>query len=294
MDARIAEVAERQHGIVGRRQLLELGIGHRAIVHRVQRGRLRVLYRGVYAVGHRVLSTRGHWMAAVIASGPCAVLSHRAAAALWELSRYEHLEVTVPHPRRARPGIQIHHSPLPDDEVTIENGIPVTTVPRTLLDLAAVLPRSQVERALNEAEIRQRTDPLSLLDLIDRHPHRPGIRVIRTLLADLRSGGTITRSELESRFREFAGSRNLPPGELNLPLFAGGRWFECDCVWRAQRLILELDGRAVHATAAAFERDRERDRMLSAEGWRVVRITWHQLHREPERVAADLRKVLLG
>jgi very-short-patch-repair endonuclease len=184
----------------------------------------------------------------------------------------------------------MHHSPLPHDEVTTENGIPLTTIPRTLLDLAPVLPPSQVERALNEAEIRQRTDPLSLLDLIDRHRHRPGIRVIRALLGDLRSGGTVTRSELETRFRQFLRSYGLPPPAVNCSLLG----FECDCVWQAQRLIVELDGRAVHATAAAFERDRERDRILSAPGWRVVRITWRQLHEQPERVAVDLRKLVPG
>jgi len=229
-------------------------------------------------------------MAAVIACGPGAVLSHRAAAALWELRHTTSLEVTVPPSRRGRAGVITHNLRLPPDEVTTLEGIPVTTSTRTLLDLAAVLPRHQLERALNEAEIRGVGDALSLAQLLERHPHRHGIRAMREVLANLGPGGSVTRSELEARFRRFLRSTGLPRPAWNCSLLG----MECDCVWRTERLVVELDGRAVHTTAAAFERDRERDRMLNAAGWRVVRITWRQLHRQPERVAADLHQLLLG
>jgi very-short-patch-repair endonuclease len=188
----------------------------------------------------------------------------------------------------------MHQLPLPADEIMVVEGIRVTTVARTLLDLAAVLPRRQVERAVNEAEIRGLTGALSLADLVERYPRRHGIPAIRAILGDLHSGAKVTRSDLESRFQEFVTARGLPTPELNASLRIGGRWLECDCVWPPQRLVVELDGHAVHNTRAAFERDRERDRTLSAAGWRVVRITWRQLRGQPERVAADLGKMLLG
>jgi hypothetical protein len=167
IDRLIAELAERQHGVVARRQLRENGMGSDAIDHRVKVGRLHVGYRGVYAVGHRILTTHGSWKAAVLGSGSgCgAALSHRAVAALWKLRPRSHLEVTVPSWRRARPGIVIHHAELPTDEVTTEDGIPLTMVPRTLLDLAAVLPRNQLERAVNEAEVRPPAEDVIAADL---------------------------------------------------------------------------------------------------------------------------------
>jgi very-short-patch-repair endonuclease len=290
MDERVAALAERQHGVVAARQLAELGMGRPAVRHRVARGRLHPLYCGVFAVGHRALGKNGRWMAAVLACGPGAVSSFRGAAGIWRLLPYFWLEVTVPKRRRGPKEITVHHSPLAPDEVTTENGIPVTTVPRTLLDLAAVLPGRQLEKALNESEVRQHTDPLSLPDLMERHPHQSGIRVLRELLGHLRLGGTITRSELEARFRDFIRLHKLPIPLFNAPILG----FECDCAWPAQRLVVELDGHAVHHTRAAFERDRARDRVLIAAGWRVVRITWRQLLHEPEKIAADLRTMLRG
>jgi hypothetical protein len=144
----------------------------------------------------------------------------------------------------------------------------VTTVPRTLFDLAAVLPRAQVERAINEAEVQQLTDRLSLPDLVNRHPGRWGAAMIKAILED---GAPVTRSELEVQFLSFLHRAGLQMPAINVPLLIAGRWIECDCVWRDARVIVELDGRTVHGTAAAFERDRVRDRMLQARGWRTVR-----------------------
>jgi hypothetical protein len=178
------------------------------------------------------------------------------------------------------------------DEITTVRAIPVTTVPRTLLDLAGVVGRRHVERAVHEAEVRRLTDPLSLDDLVARHPGRRGIAMIRAILAAGRIGATVTRSELEDRFLAFLDRFCLPRPQVNESLRVRDGWIEGDCVWHTQRLIAELDGRATHATDRAFERDRARDRALNAAGWRVVRITWRQLHDEADALAADLRILL--
>jgi very-short-patch-repair endonuclease len=164
----------------------------------------------------------------------------------------------------------------------------VTGISRTLFDLAAVVARPQFERALNEAEILGLTDSLSLRQLLSRYPRRPGARAVR---AALDAGTTLTRSELESRFLAFLRARRLPRPETNVPLNAGGYWIECDCVWRRSGVVVELDGRAFHDTARAFERDRERDRRLQAAGWRVVRVTWRQLADSRDGLEADLRSI---
>jgi hypothetical protein len=233
-------------------------------------------------------------MAAVLASGRGAALSHRSAAALWGLrpSARAVTEVTVEPRRRPRSGIQLHRGCLPRDEVTVLQGIPVTTVPRTLIDLAAVLGHQEVERATNEAEVRRLVDPLSLDDLIARYPRRRGVAAVKAILATGRIGSAVTRSELEDRFATFLDRLALPRPELNTSIVVGGRWFEGDFVWRSRRLIVELDGHAVHATAAAYERDRARDRTLHADGWRVVRVTWRQLHDDADALADDLRGLL--
>jgi very-short-patch-repair endonuclease len=225
-------------------------------------------------------------MAAVLATD--GVLSHRAAAALWAMLASDHLEVIATSLRRRR-GIDVHRSVLFPDEVTTERGIPVTGVSRTLLDLAAVARVRQVERAFNEAEVRGLTDRVSLPDLLERHPKHPACPLVSAILE---AGAAATRSELEELFLDLVRTYALPSPEVNIRLFAGGEWLECDCVWRPQRLIVELDGRAFHATAAAFERDRARDRRLQAAGWIVVRVTWRQLREEPETVVADLRSLL--
>lgn len=233
-------------------------------------------------------------MAAVLAAGPRAVLSHRPAAALWGIRRWRgsNVDVTTPSSRRQRPGITWHVTNLPADEFTSLAAIPVTTVPRTLLDLAAVLDHRGIERAMNEAEVQSYTDPLSLPALLARYPRRRGTAAIRAILAAAGIGTTLTRSELEERFLRFVNRWGLPQPELNVPIALRGAFVEVDCVWRHSRLIAELDGRAVHGTAAAFERDRARDRALNAAGWRIVRITWRQISGEPRELAEDLGALL--
>jgi very-short-patch-repair endonuclease len=274
----IAALAECQHGVVAARQLLALGLARGAIDRRVQAGELHVWYRGVYAVGHRVLTREGRWMAAVLAAGPGAVLSHRSAAALWEIRRSARPRIEVTAPRRSRHGIQVHQARLAPDEVTVHNGIPVTTPARTLVDLAAVLRPDELEKAINQTEILRLPYP----DLSRYRGHR-GISALRT-----RPEPTISRSQLERDFIAFLNAHALPKPLVNTPL--NGK--EPDFRWPKHRLIVEVDGFATHGTRQAFETDRARDRTLLAAGWRVVRITYRQLHEQPQEVANDLAALL--
>lgn len=233
-------------------------------------------------------------MAAVLAIGPDAVLSYRDAGAL-EGVRHNgrsRVEVTVPRSVRSRPGIEVHHSMLAPDEITVIDGIPVTTVPRTLLDLATVLDRRQLERAIHEVEFRRLWDTLSLADLVERHPRRPGTRTIRAILADLRHGLKLTRNEFEAAFLALVEEAGLPLPEINASFDLGGQTIEVDALWREQRLAVELDGGAAHRTRLRFETDRERDRRLQVAGWRVIRITPWQLEHHPDAIRADLRALL--
>jgi very-short-patch-repair endonuclease len=288
-DRAIGALAERQHGVVARTQLLELGVGGRAIDHRLELGRLRQIHRGVYSpIGRRLLTRDGRWMAAVLACGPDAVLSHHSAAALWGMRQSDRIEVTRPTSYRGSKDITVHRSPLRADERTTHRGIPTTTVPRTLLDLSAVVRLHDLRSALRQAEQLRLTDPLSLHDLAERYPRRPGLASIRALLTEAMLGVNIVRSELEERFQAFLLSAGLPLPKTNQRV----EGYEVDCVWPEQRLIVELDGHATHSPTHAFEADRARDRKLQAAGWLVIRITWRQLHQEPQLVEADLRRLL--
>src|SRR5436190_2792743 len=291
VDEVIAALAERQHGVVAHRQLRGLGMGRGAIEHRLRERRLHRIHRGVYAVGHRILTPDGWRMAAVLAAGPSAVLSHHSAAELWALrisSRRRH-EVTVGRDVRL-PSIECHQATLPPDEITTVRGIPVTTVPRTILDLAAKRPQREVARLIHEAEVNRLWDALSLCDLLARYPRRAGTRAVRAALAERDLG--VPKNVLEDAFVAFIDKHKLPRPETNVWLKAGPKWYEVDCLWRAQRLIVELDGRAAHDTARAFERDREKDRRLRVARWNSIRVTWLQLQHEAAELAADVGALL--
>jgi hypothetical protein len=288
-DRAIGRVAEGHHGVITRAQLSELGLSRDAIDYRLEVGRLRPMYRGVYAlVGPRLLTQYGRWIAAVLACGPGAVLSYLAAAALWRIRRGSRLEVTVTRGRKERRGIQLHWANLPDDEVTTHHGIPTTTVPRTLLDISAVVQRHEFRSALRQAEQFGLTDSLWLGDLMERYPRKPGIATVRAVVEEAQRGLTITRSDLEELFLAFLIDAGLPLPNTNV-LIEGS---EVDCAWPDHHLIVELDSRTFHDTRDAFELDRIRDRRLEAAGWRVIRVTWRQLHDSPEELEADLRRLL--
>jgi very-short-patch-repair endonuclease len=273
--------------VVSRRQLIELGLGDREIGRRVRAGRLHRIHRGVYAVGHPRLTMHGRLLAAVVSYGDRAVASHHSAAVIWGLrkERGPRVDVTVPGGggRSRRGAIIVHRSSLPPTDVTICEGIPVTTPARTLIDLADVLPRRALERALDEAAFL-RLDLRTLRPV----PGRRGTGRLRRVLARHRPGSTRTRSWLEERMLALCRRAGLPQPEVNQEI----EGHEADFVWREARLIVETDGWAAHGTRAAFEWDRRRDAEHTAAGWRVVRITIRRLEEEPEAVAEQLRRLL--
>jgi hypothetical protein len=186
----------------------------------------------------------------------------------------------------------VHRNSISADEIEPVAGIPCTCVPRTSLDLAGSTSRTELERAINQIEVRCLTHSLSMYDLLERYPRRRGGPVLRALLDDRAETRGITRSRLEERFVALLACSDLPRPRLNAGLAVRERFFEVDCLWREQRVIVELDGMQAHGTDLAFEKDRERDRLLIAEGWRVARITWRQLRDDAPTVLADLRRVL--
>ncbi len=286
VDVVVAELAGRQHGVVARRQLLALGIGRQAIARRRERGALHPVHRGVYAVGHAALTLRGRWMAAALAAGLHAVLSHRAAAALWGLRGGTTLEVTAPDDVKRR-GVIAHRAHVPFDECTVRDGIPVTTVARTLLDLAAILPPDQLERAMRKAEYLQLTDTVPLDALVVRYPNRKGVGHIRRIAGIPRLGADRINSTLEERFHAWLTTTDLPRPIANGTVLG----CECDAVWPDQRVVVEVDGPG-HATPLQRAEDARRDRALTIAGWRPMRVTEGQLEWELDALEADLRGVL--
>lgn len=281
--------------MVSREQLLQMGLERGAIGRRIRAGRLHPLHAGVYALGHLVIPRQGRWKAAVLASGPEAVLSHWSAAALWGLrsSSRARMDVTVPHRSRSSGLIRRHVSELPPDERTVVEGIPVTTVPRTIFDLAVTEPLDDVKRLLREMEFRELRDRLSLWDLVERYPGRRGIRKVVAALEGLKDEPVgEQRSPLEERFAPFCREHRLPLPRFNDPVEAGGKNYQVDCHWPGTNQIVELDGWQAHKSRSAFREDKARDRRLAAAGYTVTHITWNQLDDEPEEIASDLRVLL--
>jgi very-short-patch-repair endonuclease len=288
-DRALATLAGCQHGVVARRQLLDLGFTPRMVERRIESGRLHPVHRGVYAVGHGRLTQRGRWSAAVLACGPDAVLSHRSAAALWGMAwpwRGGAVEVSAAG-RRRRPSILVHDSRVAPFERARIGGIAVTSVPRTLLDLASALDASRLERTWEEA------DRLGLLRLAELQRvcananGRRGAGLLRRLLADAREP-IYSRSSLERAFATFCRRRGLPMPILNATVL--GR--EVDAYWPRERLAVELDGYAFHRHRAAFERDRARDAAFQASGISVIRLTRRRLRDAPDLVEAQIRHLL--
>lgn len=295
-DRSIARLATHQHGVVEIKQLRQLGFGERAVHHRVATGRLHRVHQGVYAVGHSLLTREGRWMAAVLACGPEAVLSHRSAAALWGLRQdgRSRVDVTAPGRRGRMPiGIEAHrHGSLRADDRTSVNGIPCTSIARTLLDLAGVVSARELRNAITQAEVLGVFDLRAVRGLIARSRGRRGIARLRRALDEFDPGMEYTRSELERRFLSLCARKRLPRPEVNAPLDIDGEPIKPDFLWRKARLVVETDGRRFHDTAVAFEKDRHRDQQLLVAGWRVVRCTWRQVVDEPAELAQTLRELL--
>jgi very-short-patch-repair endonuclease len=293
-DRRVAELAKQQHGVVARVQLLGLGLSRRAIAARVERGLLHEVFLGIYVLGARRIGRKGRWTAAVLASGEGAVLSHRSAARLWRLlpPAAEVSDVICPPGRVVRrKGICSRQSRVQDDEWLVRDGIPVTSPFRTIFDLAAVAKMRDLERAFHEAEARQVTDRVSVPLLLERYPGRRGSKNLRKLLDAAEPVG-ITRNDFEEAFSVLVDRNGLRGPRMNAPLAIRGRFFEIDALWERERVAVELDSREIHDTRKKFESDRLRDRILIAEGWRTMRITWRQLHEEPDDIGEDLKRAL--
>jgi very-short-patch-repair endonuclease len=287
VDAVIADLAARQYGVVSRAQLRECGLADSAITARVAGGRLHRVHHGVYAVGHAVLGVRGRWMAAVLAAGPNAVLSHAAAGALWELraSAAVIIDVTVPGlGSRKRPGLRIHRARDLTGQTTTYEGIRVTTPERTILDLAATLQRRPIERLLDQAENARMTDGPSLEAVARAHTgHRGASRLLNALDAHT-PGTTLRKSDLEELFLTLCRAHGLPKPHVNARVVGP----EVDFVFAEQRLLVETDSWSWHRSREAFERDRERDALHARAGYRTLRFTHHQLTTEPQAVADTL------
>jgi very-short-patch-repair endonuclease len=289
LDARLAALAARQHGVVSLAQLLELGIGPHGIAERIRTGRLHRIHRGVYAVSSARLRTEGYWLAAVLACGPGTVLSHASAASLWELrpSSAATIDVTVPgrSGRKRRRGIRVHRSRrLRREETVVRDGIPVTTVARTLLDLADVLPTQALKRAIDESEYQGRFDLNSVTAVVESNPGRRGAKV----LALAKEPAQRTRSDLEDDFLAFCRRHRLPRPAVGIEI----QGHEVDFAWPDARLIVETDGLAAHRTRRAFEDDRTRDRRTLRAGYHTIRLTDRALRHDQPEVAQDLRDLL--
>jgi len=274
VDRQLARLATRQQGIVERRELIGLGLSAAAVDHRVRTGRLIVLYRGVYAVGHAALSELGQLRAALVAAGPTAVLSHATAAALWKLVRSmpPFIDVTVTRRGpRTRGHLRVHSTRRPPDVRTIHS-LPVTAPLRTLVDLAATHSAPQLERVCAEALVlklvtQEELDAAGILD--------------PDLVAP-------TRSEFERRFFAALRGAGLPRPIAGHPIGP----YLADFAWPAERVVVETDGWEFHGHRSAFEDDRARDAYLAASGWVVVRITWRRLCDKPMLVMAQLAQTL--
>lgn len=284
----LAALANRQHGVISRRQLLRGGLSPRTIGRRLEAGRLVVLHRGVYAFSPGRISQQGRWMAAVLASGEGALLSHRSAATLWGLTRRSRGPVEVTSATgRQRPGIAVHEGGVCEADRAVLAHIPVTTVARTLFDLAEVLDERALERAFEEAS-RLRLLELTALESVCGRAHgRRALRPIRRLIEEAH-GPAWTRSDLEDRFAAFCREYSLPPAETNVSVLD----YEVDVLWPRERLVVEVDSWSFHRHREAFERDRARDAAMQAKGYRIIRVTHRRLERESATVAAELRLLL--
>jgi very-short-patch-repair endonuclease len=286
----VQALAGGQHGIVKWEQVREAGLTKQEVRRRVESGWLIRLYEGVYAVGHTALTDRSHLIAAVYACGPEALASHRSAGAIRGLLRWpRRIEVTAPRSRKPHKGFVLHRSRLIHDEdrATIDN-IPVTSLARTLVDLADVLPENRLADAVHEAEIRRLFDLGKIERVLARLPGRKGRHKLRRVLAAYRDVQPFTRSRAERLVLRMCEAHGLPAPRVNT-------WIdihEVDFFWPEANLALEVDGGAVHLTKRAFQEDRARDRALAARGIHVVRATWRDLTENPASLAQQLHQIL--
>jgi very-short-patch-repair endonuclease len=293
-DRLIASIAEDQHGNITRKQLLAAGLRGGAIDSRLASGRLHVVHRGVYALlPAKALPPLAPQMAAVLACGDGAILSHESAAAVWglrpALGADAEIDVTVVGRNCGpKPGIRVHRLKVlePIDSRRFQN-IPITAPARTLLDIAGSLAFTDLERAVDEAIARELVSPSTVRAVLERYPRRSGSPELAELVSGPRRTA-LTRSDTEKRFKALIRKGGVPPPEFNVSF---GR-YTLDCLWRRERLVVELDGYQFHSTRSAFERDHERDLVLKGRDFEVLRFTWKQVRYKPELVLARLVRTL--
>ncbi|HEX6667424.1 MAG TPA: DUF559 domain-containing protein [Solirubrobacterales bacterium] len=268
--------------------MLTLGFTEKAVKHRLANGRLHAMWRGVYAVGRPPQTRKAWWMAATLACGPGAALSHRSAASHWRIAEEWKGRIDVSVHRRCelrRPGIHARGRPtLATADVVVPDGIPVTRVALTLVDLATELDDAPLERAVNEADKRDLINPEELRIALDDYAGVPGVKQLRTLLD--RHTFRLSDSELEVRFRRLAQRAGLPPPRTKERV----NGFEVDFAWPELGLVVETDGLRYHRTPAAQARDTLRDQTHTAAGLTSLRFSHHQVMHEPGRVEAVLRR----
>lgn len=286
----IRGIAERQHGVVGHRQLTELGLSDGLIQGRLESGQLIPVHHGVFALGHLVLGKNGERMAAVIACGPGAVLSHESAGELWGFDiSYGPPEVTRRSGGSPRDGIRVHQTRiLEDSEVTTQVEIPVTSVERTLLDLAERRDARRLERTLVAADRAGLIVWSELWRLLERTPRRPGAGRLRRVALEVDPQAVNAASALEVDFLAICRQAGIPRPRTNV-LVEGLR---VDFFWPSQKVVVETDGYAYHRDRPAFERDHERDLRLEATGFRVHRATYRMLATDPDPFLCLLRRSL--
>jgi very-short-patch-repair endonuclease len=282
----IGQLAGRSHGVVTRAQLVHAGITVDEIKQRLRTGALLREHRGVYRVGHRAPSVEARYLAAVLAGGDRARLTARAAAHLFGLLKgpAPPPEVTTPHKRRVA-GVTIRRSCIDPRDGTTYRGIPITTVPRTLTDLAADLSLDVLARACHEAGAKYGTRPAQVDAVLKRRPTCPGRPKLRKIL---RGDAPVTLSALEKRFVQLLPEHGLPLPRTNRP--AGAHYV--DCRWPARRLTVELDSYRFHSSRHAWEQDRRREREARARGDELRRYTWGDVFEEPDAMLAELRRLL--
>jgi hypothetical protein len=297
LDLAVAALAERQHGVVAWAQLVGLGMSRDELRTRVAAGRLHRLHRAVYGVvGPRLLRIEGYWLAAVLAVGDGAALSHLSAAALWDLmpATARASDVTVERNVKRRAGIRLHCvRSLPDAHITTRNAVPCTTVARTILDVAGVVSPRLLERVLGQAEVLQLYDRKAIEAVLASHPRRPGSRTLRTLLGGPDPSTTLTRSSMEERFLALCDRAGLPRPECNLPFtLPDGTEIAIDAYWSSAALAVELDSRRFHSSWRAQVRDRRRDAQLVLAGLKLLRFTEGDLTSGANVTIALLRDLL--
>jgi hypothetical protein len=299
LDQALSDLSLAQHGVFALDQLRALGLAAPAVRSRRAAGRLHRIHHTVYSlVPKELLKREGLYMAAVLACGEGAVLSHRSAAALLELRDWGHTKIEVTVPRRSarrHDGIKVHRSTtLIDEDVTELNNIPCTTVHRTLFDLAEVVTQRQLERSFDQAEISERLDLNAINDQLKRNPTRPGAKAVRDVLETHYIGKTPTWSENEEALLAITRELGIPDPDTNqfIVLDDGGPAIRVDFVWRDQRVIVEADSNKWHSTRQRFEQDRVRDQRLTAAGWTIIRTTWRQMKHRPHELRPLLLKLL--